>query len=394
MKSYHYDHAVRCTVPVASVMMILILSEAAPAAYAQRIPAVPEPTVVGTFCPHCKELCPGASLPPVCPHCGHTILPAPSGTQEAPPPRPADTPLYYDSPETGPGKLRTRHFETNGLPSKAEAWGKEMEERYRKRMKEQEQSFEKKKEEVQKDPPESTTQPTIRNPFANDPNVVDLSCLGNAPGTPDLLRQPEEKQPSEYDFPAGSPNGKSFATQTDEGWQDMIPAWGSTLSRASATWNASVTVVPYEPTVAKEILNNGGWVIAARDLDNAFFDLIPTKAGVNFITGREDNPYGMHWQIQLPDGQNVGYFNGIRTGEYGNPLPNIKSDSNTQYKGMIASGSDARKMTEAVANVKARWDAQFTADPEGHGYDSGSRNCQDFTGEVLREYNRLMSTQH
>lgn len=391
----------------------LIIPRVSPA---QNIPPVPKPKMVGTWCPACRRYidCPSGKMPSKCPSCGYSFIqkakPKPqSGGIFKPGPRPVDKQmewddrLYYDGTVTA-GGLQTHHFESNGLAARAESWGREMkqvDEQSRAKQAAQAQAFEKDKAALLTSQSNGPALLQLNNVFAddtawdslskgnestvaNDPNVVDLRHLGNTPGMPGLLRTPDPKNPSEYDFPKDGKAANEPLKKMEKSGDDFI--FGSTLARAVATKDATVTLKPYEQEEVEKITAENGWVIAARDLDGTVAPYM-----VNKLSGRDDNPYGMHWQILLPNGESVGYFNGTATGADGKLLPNIKSESGAQYKGVVASGRDGAAMAEAVKNVKAGWEERYLADPDGQGYDAGSRNCQDFTGDVLREYQRLLS---
>lgn len=392
--------------------LLLIVSAgvvaAPPEGRAQNIPAVGKPQLAGTWCPACKRYidCPNGKMPSACP-CGYSFVqkakPRPQLTPGMPQPgrspdEPQDDRLYYDGTVTA-GGLRTRHFESNGLAARAEAWGKEMKqvnEQSLKKQQTQAQAFENDKNALLNSPGNGAARQQLRNVFADeaawdspsksggDPNGVDLRHLGDSPGTPALLRKPEPKQPSEYDFQKESAAAKESPKAGDGTEKDLI--LGSTLARAIATKDATVTLKPYQPEEVAKITAENGWVIAARDLDGKAAPYV-----VNKLSGRDDNPYGMHWQILLPNGESVGYFNGTAAGQDGKTLPNIKSETGAQYKGVVASGKNGAVMTEAVKNVKARWEEKYLSDPEGQSYNAGAHNCQDFTGDVLREYQRLLS---
>jgi hypothetical protein len=396
-------------IPLVSAVAFIV-----PPVLAQNIPAVGKPQLAGTWCPACKRYidCPSGRMPTSCP-CGYSFVQKAKPTMSPqlrqglprpgmPPPDAHDDRLYYDGNVTV-GGLQTRHFESNGLAARAEAWGKEMkqiDEQSLKKQAAQTQAFENDKNALLNSQGNGPALQQLKNVFAedtawdspakgrgdssvNDPNVVDLRHLGDSPGTPDLLRKPDPKQPSEYDIPRNEKTAKKTADSGD----DLV--LGSTLARAIATKDATVTLKPYQQEEVEKITAENGWVIAARDLDGTAAPYI-----VNKISGREDNPYGMHWQILLPNGESVGYFNGTRTGQDGKALPNIKSESGAQYKGVVANGKNGAAMTEAVRNVKARWEERYITDPEGQSYSAGSHNCQDFTGEVLREYQSLLSNKH
>jgi hypothetical protein len=387
--------------------------------FAQNIPPVGKPQMVGFPCPSpsCKRFIdtPSGKMPSSCRFCGFSFVQSsqpkipqsfrPVGTQSTmqQPPDAHDDRLYYDGAVTA-GSLRTRHFEADGLAARAEAWGKEMKQvdaKSRAQQAAQAQAFEKDKNALLNSQGNGTALQQLRNVFdddaawdspskgkgsssANDPNVVDFRHLGEAPGTPDLLRKPDPKQPSEYDIPRDGSAPKLPAKETEGSISDFINL--STRARLNATKDATAALKPYQQEEVEKITAEGGWVIAARDLDSWV-----GRTAVNLKTGRDDNPYGMHWQILLPNGENAGYTAGTTTGQDGKVLPNIKSESGAQYKGIVASGKNGAAMTEAVQNVKDRWEEKYITDPEGQGYNAGAHNCQDFTGDVLREYQRLLS---
>ncbi len=290
--------------------------------------------------------------------------------------------LYYDSVVTT-GGLQTGHFESNGLALRAE---KEIRQVYEQSLKEQAtqtQAFKNDKDALLKRQRNGTAAQKLKNPFAENPNVVDLRQLGESAGTPKLLRVADPKQPSEFDFP------KDIITAKEPEGSDAGDVWDAGLYARVLMRKATVTLKPYQQEEVEKITAEDGWVIVARDLDGKWKPL-----AVNTISRRDDNPYGMHWQILLPNGKNIGYASGNKTSLDGKLLPNIGSESGKQYKGVVASGRNGEKMTEAVNIVKARWDERYIADPDGQRYNGGSHNCQNFTGEVLREYQRLLSEQH
>jgi hypothetical protein len=297
--------------------------------------------------------------------------------------RQSDDRLYYDGIETR-GGLKTRHFDPDGLAARAEKWGQEMrqvDEQTQKKKDALARSLDNDKKDLLEKDGKPIALPQLKNPFANDPNVVDLRHLGNSPGTPDLLNQ---KQPSDYDILRNGKAPKVLPESADDLVYYSTLA-GALEARVNATKDATITLKPYHQEEVEKITTENGWVIAARDLEDT------TIKKALKISGKEDNPYGMHWQIMLPNGKNIGYFDGTSTGEDGKVLPNIKSEHGSQYKGIVASGKNGAAMNEAVRNVEAKWKNQYVTDPEGQRYNAGSHNCQDFTGDVLREYQRLLS---
>lgn len=294
-----------------------------------------------------------------------------------PAPAKYDDKPYYDDPNTTDG-LQPCDVDPHGLADAlAKIW-----ELNRKNKESQIQELENDKISLLN----GTASQKLKNPFADDPNVVDLRQLGDSAGTPDLLRRPEPKQPSEYDIPRDGSAPKLPVKETEGSLSDFVNV--PTIAKLIAAKDATVTLKPYQQEEVEKITAEDGWVIAARDLNSRVGTTV-----VNLTAWRDDSPYGMHWQILLPNGKNDGYTAGTRI-EDGKVLPNFKSDSNTQYKGIVASGKNGAAMRVAVQNVKARWDEKYITDPEGQAYNAGSHNCQDFTGDVLKEYQRLLSTQH
>lgn len=193
-------------IPARAVCILLALGAGVPA-LSQHIPPVPKPTVIGAFCPFCNEYIHGDKMPSACPHCRRSFtqkneIPPAHGKPRLKPIDPFGDYLFYDVPIVPEdGKLKPKHLDPEGLAAKAEAWGKEMkqvDEQTRKKQQAQAESFEREKQALLDHPRQK-----LANPYANDPNIVDLRGIANP--TPDLLRknEPAPAPPKEFNPLAG-----------------------------------------------------------------------------------------------------------------------------------------------------------------------------------------------
>ena len=99
----------------------------------------------------------------------------------------SDDRLYYDGIETR-GGLKTRHFDPDGLAARAEKWGQEMrqvDEQSQKKKDALALSLENDKKNLLEKDGKAIALPQLKNPFADDPNVVDLS-KANTPLKPSI----------------------------------------------------------------------------------------------------------------------------------------------------------------------------------------------------------------
>jgi len=112
--------------------------------------------------------------------------------------------LFYDVPlHPQDGRLKTTHFDPDGLPARAEEWSKQMhqlDDESRRKQEEQARAFANDKRDALRDAPgpkdsaaPKTTALQLSNPFADDPGVVDLR--GKEKGVPRLLRDNDAAAP-------------------------------------------------------------------------------------------------------------------------------------------------------------------------------------------------------
>ena len=101
---------------------------------APNVPMPGNPQIAGSWCPQCKKYydMPNGKRPSACPHCGFSFV-QPAKPKPAPTmPKlkgvdPFGDSLFHDVPIIpDDGKLKTRHFDKDGLAVKAEEWSKEM----------------------------------------------------------------------------------------------------------------------------------------------------------------------------------------------------------------------------------------------------------------------------
>jgi hypothetical protein len=179
--------------------------------HAQNVPPVGKPVIVGIFCPKCKGYidAPNGKGPSSCPHCGYSFAqpskPKPAATTipKLKGVNPFGDSLFHDVPIIpDDGKLKTRHFDKDGLAAKAEAWGKEMKQvdaESRQKQDAQAQAFEHDKQELLKGQGNGPAHRQLKNIYADgnawdgDSSVVDLRGKTNltprlpgtgAPGSP------------------------------------------------------------------------------------------------------------------------------------------------------------------------------------------------------------------
>ncbi len=167
--------------------------------HSQNVPPVGNPTIAGTFCPKCKGYIdmPNGKRPSSCPHCGYSFV-QPARPKTMPKLKPINP--FGNSVFTNPtitpdnGKLKTAHFDSEGLAAKAEAWGKEMkqaDDQSRQKQEAQAQEFERKKQEALKGRGAGHALGQLKNIYADgdawngDSSVVDLRGKTNL--TPKLL---------------------------------------------------------------------------------------------------------------------------------------------------------------------------------------------------------------
>lgn len=402
-----------------SAAMVLLASLALTApqtAFAQKIPDPGPPVMVGFPCPGCGQFVrtPNGKMPSACPYCRFSFVQQPKPAPKAPatPGKPQlqtidpfGDYLFYDVPiNPEDGKLQTRHFDPDGLPARAEEWSKQMrqmDEQARQKQQSQAQDFERNKQDILKSIDASRSNGSamqqLKNVYADDkawdtgtksggktpggdPNVVDLSGVSNPTvqslkgSDPGLSLKVNPPPPPAVE---GAPTTSLLKTAAD-----TLINWDALQAKSDIT----KVMTPYEADKVDKIRAEGGWVIVARDLAD------PTAAGLTNWKVGEDNPYGKHWQMLLPGGENVGYF-GETKGADGAVRVSIGADKNTvpAYTGTIAAGKDGAVMAEAVKNVQTRWEQKFAADPDANRYNLYSHNCQSFTGELLQEYNRLLA---
>jgi hypothetical protein len=240
----------------ALIMLVLALGFIMPvAAQAQNIPPVGKPALVGIWCPSCKGYipCPSGKRPSKCPHCPYSFvqgtkpspapvrplkpLPGPGNKQPQPVPGQTDDRLYYDGIVT-PGGLKTRHFEADGLPARAEKWGKEMrqvDEESQKKKDALARSLDNDKKNLLEKDGSAIALPQLKNPFADDPNVVDLREPTKP--TPSIPPMGDEK-------PSGSPiyegDVNPLVALSDEQLEKKREALGKAISEI-AKLQAAVT---------------------------------------------------------------------------------------------------------------------------------------------------------
>jgi DNA-directed RNA polymerase subunit RPC12/RpoP len=174
----------------------------------QKIPMPGKPFMEAYPCPACKRMIktPDGKMPSSCPYCSYSFVqPAnPKPTPQTKPKLQAINPfgdfLFKDVPIIPVnGKLQTRHLDPNGLAVKAEEWGKEMkqvDDQSRQKQEDVRKKFEQDKEDAIKKP--GSTGPAmqqLKNPFADDANVVDLR--GSKTLTPKLLNDDDPKSSGE-----------------------------------------------------------------------------------------------------------------------------------------------------------------------------------------------------
>jgi YD repeat-containing protein len=170
---------------------------------APNVPMPGNPTLAGFTCPFCRKFVdtPSGKMPTACPLCKHSFTQSPKPnppTQIVPKLRPINP--FGDSLFTNAlitpddGKLKTSHFDKDGLAAKAEAWGKEMKQRdtlSRQKQEAEAQAFERDKQALLKGQNGSARR-QLKNVYANDnawngdSSVVDLRGKTNL--TPQLLR--------------------------------------------------------------------------------------------------------------------------------------------------------------------------------------------------------------
>jgi DNA-directed RNA polymerase subunit RPC12/RpoP len=167
--------------------------------HSQNVPPVGNPTIVGTFCPKCKQYIdmPTGKRPSSCPHCGFSFVQRaqPKTMPKLKPINPFGNSVFTNPSVTADnGKLQTVHFDNDGLAAKAEAWGKEMkqvDDQSRQKQEAQAQEFERKKQEALKGRGDGHALGQLKNIYADDnawngdSSVVDLR--GKTKPTPKLL---------------------------------------------------------------------------------------------------------------------------------------------------------------------------------------------------------------
>jgi len=209
--------AVRCTAALVMLLLsagILLVPSAGhgsalndlqnAAGSAPNVPMPGNPTIVGFMCPFCNAYidAPGGKIPAICPHCKRSfaqptkpkpaqpVIPKLKGTD------PFGDSLFHDVPIVpDDGKLKTRHFDQDGLAAKAEAWGKEMKQvdtQARQNQEAQAREFERNKQELLKGQSNGLAMRQLKNVYADgnawngDSSVVDLRNKTNL--TPRPLR--------------------------------------------------------------------------------------------------------------------------------------------------------------------------------------------------------------
>lgn len=166
---------------------------------------------------------------------------------------------------------------------------------------------------------------------------------------------------------------------------------GALWAKVGETRKAEISLRTFDAEeVGRVLKEEQGWVIAARPLADW-----KARNAIAGVAGREDNPYGMHWQIFLPGAVDIGLFAGDVQDDSGKSLLNIGADpTGRNYTGVVASGKNGALMKQAALAVKDRWNTQYYERPSEQGYSAGMRNCQDYVGEVLREYHRLLAAEN
>lgn len=163
----------------ALLLFLLIYITAPPIIRAQGIPPVPEPIVVMVQCHHCKEWIdtPGGQIPATCPFCGYPLSPKTPPHESDPAP---EAPLFYDQPARPPVQTNA-HDRAEALHrALREAEALALSNRLART-----RQFELQKQALIT-PPAGSGKSPLKNLFATDPNVVDLSSATSF--TPDLLR--------------------------------------------------------------------------------------------------------------------------------------------------------------------------------------------------------------